>query len=153
RQMARYSICVIGNSHSAALIYAWKNRRPAVRRGVSLTFFAAQKQYLQYLSLADRRLVPDDPELATRLYHTSGGAHWIYIPRYDPFVLAGLHVRPDVSVLCEQYGCTDHLKWGDVATLVSKSCFETILEASITNNLAFHLVDVIRSVTPAPILI
>src|SRR5438045_737495 len=148
-----YSICVIGNSHTAALYYAWKNCRPAVAPGVSLTFFAAQTSHLQYLTFTNTSLIPDEPELARRLSYTSGGRYCIEIGAYDAFILVGLGVRPDVSVLCEQYGWTDHLRWGGVATLVSKTCFDEILAASLTQNLAFHLLDTIRSASSAPVLI
>jgi len=153
KQMNPYSVCVIGNSYAAAPYYAWKNRRPAVAPGVSLTFFAAQVEYLQHLTLAGTRLQPDDPELARRLCYTSGGKYAIEIGAYDAFILVGLRVRPDVGLLCESYGWTDHLKWGGVASLVSKTCFEAILAGSFTRSLAFHFLGLIRSVSAAPVLI
>src|ERR1700748_2002214 len=95
----KYSICVIGNSHTAAFKQAWDNRAPAVADGVSLTFFAARSQYLDTLVYEPGAFVSRDPELSERLRLTSGGKDRIDLADYDAFVLIGMGYRFTINQL------------------------------------------------------
>jgi hypothetical protein len=74
---AGYSICVIGNSHTAAIKQAWTSRAPPVLPGVSMTFFAASANLLPELDLRDGKWIPNTPDLKAKLAYSSGGAEHI----------------------------------------------------------------------------
>lgn len=152
--MSAYAVCVLGNSHSAALNMAWKNRLAPTMPNISTTFFAAKSQMLRHLVSKDGTLIAGDDGLAESFAGTSGGLSRVEIARYDAFVLAGLGVRIALSSLCQEHGTVDHLKWGAVENLVSVSCFRAMLAAGLSDNLAFWLLDRIReSGSAAPVLI
>lgn len=151
--MKDYSICVIGNSHAAALNMAWKKRLAPVTSGVSFTFFAAMSQHLRQLEFEDGVLSPATRELSDKLAATSGGRTRIKLSQYDAFVLAGLGVRIALPALCEDHGIVDHLKWGPVKYLVSRNCFDAMIRTAFADNLAFDLLDIVRKVSKRPVLI
>ncbi len=152
--MSAYRVCVLGNSHSAALHMAWTNRLAGTMPGVALSFFAAKSQLLRNLSLEDGKLLPRDADLADALVLSSGGLSHVEIGRYDAFLLAGLGVRITLTALCQEHGTVAHRKWGEVETLVSEACFAAMLEAGLADNPAFWLLDRIRETgSTAPVLI
>jgi hypothetical protein len=152
--MSAYAVCVLGNSHTAALQRAWRNRLAAAVPNVTLTFFAARSQKLRHVALKEGTLVPDDDDLAESLAMTSGGLSQVELGRYDAFLMAGLGARITLTSLCTEHGTVDHLQWGAVEHLVSRTCFRAMLAAGLTDNLAFWLLDRIReSGSAAPVLI
>ena len=151
--MTAYRVCVLGNSHSAALHMAWKNRLAAATPNVAMTFFAAKSQMLRHVTLRDGVLVPDDRELADKIALTSGGLTRIVLGDYDAFVLGGLGMRVTFTGLCQDHGTLAHARWEMPKTLVSAACFRAMLAAGLSDNLAFWLLDRIReSGSTAPVL-
>lgn len=153
--MSVYNVCVLGNSHSAALNMAWKNRLAPAMPHVAVTFFAAKSQMLRHLVAKDGMLLSDgDDALAQSFAGTSGGPSEVEIARYDAFVLSGLGVRIALSSLCQEHGTLGHRAWGAVENLVSAACFRAMLAAGLSDNLAFWLLDRIREAgSAAPVLI
>lgn len=151
--MTAYRVCVLGNSHSAALHMAWKNRLAAATPNVAMTFFAAKSQMLRHVTLRDGVLVPDDQELADKIAMTSGGLTRIVLGDYDAFVLGGLGMRISLTGLCQHHGTAAHARWEMPETLVSAACFRAMLAAGLSDNIAFWLLDRIReSGSIAPVL-
>lgn len=84
-------ICVIGNSHVAALKQGWE--RVSVQReysDVSLDFFAAPRDGVKQLKYRDGALSTDDPELKSHMRTSSQGMEKIVVADYDVFVIHGL---------------------------------------------------------------
>ncbi|HWA91341.1 MAG TPA: hypothetical protein VG889_14995 [Rhizomicrobium sp.] len=152
--MTPYRVCVLGNSHSAALHMAWKNRLAPEMANVAMTFFAAKSQLMRHMTLTNGVLVPDDRELGDLLAATSGGLRRIDLSGYDAFVLAGLGARITLTALCKDHGTVAHGRWGEPDNLVSQNCFRAMLAAGLADNIAFWLLDRIReSGSTAPALI
>lgn len=90
-------LCVLGNSHAAALKQAWDALSDSYP-GIRLTFFASRGSTLSELKLSGDRLVPASQLLASRLTFTSGGSGYVHLARFDAFLVYGLMVnipRPD----------------------------------------------------------
>ncbi len=84
-------VCVIGDSHAAALKRAW----PSVEADfpdVRLDFFAAAAHYITSLTVRDDALVPTTEALRKRITRTSGGLETI-AGSYDCYLLCGLDLR------------------------------------------------------------
>lgn len=148
-----YSVCVIGNSHSAAFAKAWTERVAPELPGVSMTFFAASSQRLRHLVHADGALTTHEPELAEAFAASSGGKTRIEIDAYDAFLLVGLGMRITVPSLCGPFGTLQHRSWGPVETLVSEACFAAMVEAALQESQAFWLIDQLRAGRPRPVLL
>jgi hypothetical protein len=148
-----FSICVIGNSHTAAYYEAWKRRGIRLRPGASLKFFAAASKLLEWLRLEQGVLLSENAELSDCLMRSSGGTDRIAIEAYDAFVLIGLGVRINVTALSNSCGTVAHRAYGKVKKLVSNACFEAAIAAELQRSRAFWFVDRIRSVSDRPVLI
>ena len=88
-------ICIIGNSHVAALKLAWENHfDKRCKKDNDITFFASRGKSLRSLKLENNKLIPDSEHLKKNLRATSGGKSFIDLASYDVFLLYGLGVRP-----------------------------------------------------------
>lgn len=86
-------VCVIGNSHAAALRLGWKLIE-AEFPGIELCFFAVGGEGFRQLEARDGRLVPTRARLRSVLEFTSGGQDEIDPAMYDLFLLYGLGFAP-----------------------------------------------------------
>ena len=89
---AHVRLCVLGNSHVAALKHGWA-RLQAAHPGLTLDFFAAPRDGMAGLRLQGDALVPADDTLAAALAYTSGGMTSVEIHRYDGFLIHALGFR------------------------------------------------------------
>jgi len=147
------SVCVIGNSHAAAIKQAWSNRSPGAAEDATLTFFCAKAQLMRNMALMDGALTPTEPELEKMFRYTSGGHDRIELADYDAFILIGLGFRFSLTQVCDDCGTQAHANWGPVGQLVSTACFRAMIESHLKDNMALQLMAEIRSATGAPILI
>lgn len=81
-------VCVIGNSHAAALRQGWKSIAGDFP-GVDLTFFAAPRHLLREVTFRDGALTPADEQLANFFKMTSGDKTEIRLSEYDRIIIAG----------------------------------------------------------------
>ncbi len=148
-----YSVCVIGNSHTAAFARAWKSRVEPTLPGTSLTFFAANSAKLAHLIYEDGAFTTRDKELAEGLAMTSGGLTRAEVAAYDAFLMVGLGMRITVTSLCGPFGTTEQRQWGAVDTLVSKACFAAMVEGALKEPQPFWMLEKIRESGPKPVLL
>jgi len=148
--MTPFSVCMIGNSHVAALKLAWSNRAPQVKDGFALTFFSAQNRLMNRIARDGARLVAGSEELAEKLRYTSGGKDTIELRSYDAFVLVGSSFGVDVLRLSEECGT---IAPGEGEHLLSQACLSAAVEAYMDKSTALQLVRMIRDVTGAPIVL
>jgi hypothetical protein len=88
-------ICIIGNSHVAALKLAWVNHfDKRCKKDNDITFFASPGNSLRSLKLENNKLIPDSEQLKKNLRATSGGKSFIELASYDVFLLYGLATQP-----------------------------------------------------------
>jgi hypothetical protein len=82
-------LCVLGNSHAAALKTGWDDIKSGFMQ-CQLTFFASRGIGLAGLVLNGCRLVPSSPECLKDIAFTSAGKDAIGLDEYDVFVVYGL---------------------------------------------------------------
>ena len=85
-------ICVIGNSHVAAIKSAW-DEISCAHLSHELHFFAAPRSDLRDLELVGSYLAPKTEELAKNLTYTSGGKAKIELDIFDTFLICGLGLK------------------------------------------------------------
>ena len=126
-------LCVIGNSHVAALKTAWDRLKPD-RPDFSLTFFAAKTILLRHLKIEGGTLEPTDESVADMLSYTSGGQRRIEVGAYGQFLVSGLQFK--LPALARHYSAA-------VAEAALRKAYEKSLNATIAGML--------RTLTPAAI--
>lgn len=148
-----FSLCIIGNSHVAAVKQAWTNRAPKVRNGVTVTFFSAQNYMMSHIKLEGRALVPHRQDLAEKLRFTSDGKERVEIDDYDAFVVVASGFGIDLPKIRAQCGTVDHQRFSRVENMVSTACFDFVTEAAFEASRAIELIDMIRRVSQVPIIL
>jgi hypothetical protein len=90
-----YRLCVIGNSHIAALKLGWDqlmSHDHAVTKAIAPTYFGAPRDGLKNIEIRDGRLVPTKAEIREQFLRMSDGRAEIDPAAYDGFLLVGLGV-------------------------------------------------------------
>lgn len=151
--MSKFHVCIIGNSHIAAVKQAWDNRAPRVSADLATTFFSAQVRLMEHLVLEGRVLVPTQDELAAKLHYTSGGTNVIDIDAYDAFVMIGSGFGVDPLKFREIGGTAAHLPYGPVEPLLSERCYEAAMAEIQRDSMTIRLIKTIRGVADKPALI
>lgn len=84
-------ICIIGNSHVAALRQAL-DARGGAPEGVSITFFGVPGRSLRDIAVQDGAVMPVSQAQRRFFRQLSGGLDHIRVDHYDAFVLIGLEL-------------------------------------------------------------
>jgi hypothetical protein len=128
-------ICVIGNSHVAAIKSAWddvSHDHPSHE----LYFFAAPGNNLRNLKIVDNYLAPTTEVLAQALAYTSGGKTQIELNNFDIFLIYGLGLRmPRLDVR------------------LSKAVLNQACQDIVSNSLNFAICDLIRKLSKTNIYV
>jgi hypothetical protein len=152
--MAGYSICLIGNSHLAALAPAWRKDRFGARPEVSPVYFGKRAGHDWELAVRDGALIPTDEDGQEAFQRSSGGHRSIVIGDYDAFVIYGLGFQVSKAwPLFFEYGSVEDLHWGPVNQLISQDCFAAALRSAISGATALKVLAQIRSVCATPAII
>jgi len=146
------SLCLIGNSHVAAVKLAWSNRAPAVLPGFAIDFFSAGVRLMEHMELEGTTFVCKDDELREKIAFTSGGLESIDLTKYDAFVVIGAGFGLDVSGVCDGYDLVSPTRAPE-GTLISRSFLTATIEANLESSLAMSIADKIKSVCDKPILL
>lgn len=129
-------ICILGNSHAAALKHGWD----LIAQGhpdVELHFFSMLGQNLGRLILDGETLrLPDKSRPVRSFPEAAGGA--VDIGRYDAFILYGLGLHAEVL---------------EPAAGVSRACHDCVIADSVRATAAWSLLSDIRKVSAAPVLV
>lgn len=147
-----FSVCIVGNSHVAAVKQAWTNRAPVLLPDVSVDFFSAGTSLLPKLTLDGKIWRCANELLREKIAYTSGGQDYIDLSRYDAFVVLGTGFGLDIPKFSEEYDIASETRAPE-GELLSRPCFAALLEAWFENSLAVQMADTIRSVSDRPILI
>src|ERR1041385_7822935 len=152
--MAGYSICLIGNSHLAALAQAWRQDRLGARPEVSQVYFGMGGGYDWDLAFQDGVLLPKDEESKTAFQQTSRGRSSIVIGEYDALVIygVGFQVRALLTLFLEQ-DSPDNGKSGPTGQLLSRDAVTTALRDRPGVAASLKLLDLVRSVSQAPVIV
>jgi len=144
-------ICVIGNSHLAAVKLGWE----AVETGeTEAVFLSATGPRLRDLAVVDGVLTA--PEPVATLMRELTGVSAVAVAEVDAFVLVGLRFSVNRAVQV----FTTHRTWaandpaaGGGAHLVSAGCFSGAVRNLLETSMALILAARIRSASRAPLFI
>ena len=150
--MTGFSLCVIGNSHAAAVWEAWKSGAVAANAGFSMTVFASPANSIE-LDHRDGSLFPGNPTVTEMFAVTSGGKDRVELEKYDAFLLVGLNWGIDLARIFERCNVVEHLAHGPADTVVSHACLVEIVRAQNVRAAALKIAEQIREDSKAPILI
>jgi hypothetical protein len=143
-------ICMIGDSHLAALKLAWSTLS-AEFPDLTLDFFAAPGKTMDGLSVADGQLVPGSHPLAGSLKLTSGGKTSID-GLYDRYVIHGLELGIAFALeISRKYRAERHAT--DWRTPISDDCFAEAVCGAARATVAGRTLAKLREITKAPILV
>lgn len=141
-------ICVIGNSHTAALKFGRDRSGPS--SGIAMDFFATRGQSLRRTHVVQRRLLPDDAKVAAAFRYSSGhGA--IDVDAYDHIVIVGAGLSPHWIVdLYGAYRSDDHVRGGKY--VLSKAAFRAAAFGLIDRTAAMHLFRLLAPLCARPLI-
>lgn len=143
-------LCLIGNSHLAALALGWRQIAPRYP-DIAITFFGAKASFLDGLRVFDRGLRAEDDDLRKKIEWLSGGISEIVVDDYDAFWFVGnefgVHtvLAPYLAYWAEAH--TPDPK----RTPVSDALFLELGEAALRGTLAMDLFRRLRQTTDAPV--
>ena len=130
--MREHRVCIIGNSHAAAL-RTGLDLVPELNEELSFDFFAAQSDLMREMELRGTVLVPTSELTKRRMSIVSGGKTEIETADYTDFVIVGLgfNVLDAVNVL-RQYRLYGFQGKGDeAAPYISRACFAALIESML----------------------
>jgi hypothetical protein len=87
--MTKRRVCIIGNSHVAAL-RSGLDLLPELDQGFTFDFFAAQSDLMRDMELKEKTLVPTAELTQGRMISVSGGKTHIETAEYTDFIIVGL---------------------------------------------------------------
>lgn len=121
----KINLCVLGDSHVAAMKNAW-DKISIEYPGLEITFFAARENGLSDLYLTDDCLVPNNSELSKSLVLTSKGKDKIEILNYDIFLVYGLKLYvPNIDARYSE-------------SLIARQCSD-VIRRSLNNKICLKL--------------
>ncbi|MGA0532897.1 hypothetical protein [Hansschlegelia sp. KR7-227] len=129
-------VCVLGNSHAAALKLAY-DADPSIATRMELTFFAHRGGALRQLRARDGIIVPTKAEVEKAIAHTSGGLKQIDPALYDVFLVYGLGVRA----------------YRPPMTFFSRAARLQAARDHVSQSLAMPILDLLGGVGAAPIYV
>ncbi len=150
--MSGFSLCVIGNSHAAAVWQAWKSGAVAAKPGFSMTVFASHGNSVD-LSHRDGSLVPANQTVSEMFAFTSGGKDRVEIDKYDAFLLVGLSWGVNLARVLARCSVVEHLAHKPAEIVVSHACLVEIIRALNRRAAALEIARQIRADSKVPILI
>jgi len=142
-------ICILGNSHAAAIRQGWKAIGDDYP-DVAITFFAAPGPLLRELILRDGVLVTTNEQLASFFAMTSGGQSEIRLSDYDRVVIAGAGIGASrFSAIYRTHRPYDMLIEGTVP--ISHPCLLSSARGLLASSTGFRIARMIQtSVTFIP---
>ena len=149
------NVCVIGNSHLAALKLGWdKLNEDNQTSQISMTFFGAAANGLQNIEVVDNKLVPTTVNTKRALLFTSQGKDYINLIGFDAILLIGIDC--DIGLIHEVLKIHQLTSMPNAEkNIMSEQCLSTIYidKFRIEENITFSLLSKIRSISQIPVLI
>jgi hypothetical protein len=128
---------------------AWRNGWPADQAQFTPTYFATSGHAFADLAVEDDRLVAGSDDLVRQMRRLCGATE-IHTREYDAFLLVGLSIHP---ILLQQLYSRHRLR--EHATHETQVISRAALDAAVTDafrrSIAFRTIEMLRSVTQAPI--
>lgn len=143
-------ICIIGDSHAAALKTGW-TAIAAEYPGVEPTFFAARTELMESLEVAGNALVATPP-LRKRFKLTSGGQAEIR-NTYDAYAICGLRISCALAVQVQK--AFEAKQKGGAASPESSTddVLVKAIEDSLQMTMGIRMLDMVRQITDATAIV
>jgi hypothetical protein len=142
-------ICVIGNSHLAALKLGWDAIKPEFS-GIDLTFFGSAGAHIRELTVADGLLITTDRVLLRSMQDLSGGLSQIDPGCYDRFLVCGMEFSvSQVMRVAAKFRPESHAR--DNRHPISDECFRLSVIGCLRESLMIQTVEKLRQITDKPI--
>ncbi len=143
-------VCVIGDSHLAAVKLGWDAIRDDFPE-VELHFFGAPADHMDNIVVAEGRLAAGSDMLRKFLVKTSGGLATID-NAYSTYLICGLRFGiAKIQRLCTEYRAEGHIR--DDRAPISDPCFFKCVAAGLRDTFAVRTFLKLREITDAPVTI
>jgi hypothetical protein len=142
-----FRLCVLGDSHVAALKTGWDEIPEAQKAHLSVTYFGAQSQLLEGLEVQERSLITHSEHLSNKLAATSNGKTSIDVGDYDLFLIVGLSLnlrRLMTGPLSRHRTISYNTRAGNIY-LISDACLMACANGVLGNSLAFETAEKLKS--------
>jgi len=149
--MASRRVCIIGDSHTAALKRGWETLRMEWA-DIELEIFSASRTLLEYIAVEGNTLVATDRRLRNYFAHSSGGKTEI-APDYDVYVLCGLGLSPHNVTYVYNRCRAFHHALEPKLPLVSGAMLRAAIASQLDVSDAFRMLRTLRQITGAPALL
>lgn len=146
-------ICVIGNSHIAAIKQAWDELAPD-HPGLKMSFFASGGMRLKDLKADDGKLAPSTQYLTERFYSDTGEKA-IDPSQYDVFILVALGYGLTHIIFTALDYRADSMNTGlsPYKHLVSDACFKEAATDKLDGMAVTSVLRELRSLTDKPVIL
>lgn len=143
-------ICIIGNSHLAALKLAW-DQLSADNKGTELVFFGARAKAMSHMAIQNECLIPTDENTLEDINFTSGGLGYIDVNKFDAIFLYGLACDFNVfSIPLKNHRLNGN---NPAYKMMTSSCFTRACQDMIKESLIFKLATMVRQISDKPLFI
>lgn len=147
-------VCIIGNSHAACWLAAWRKDRGQYQAIADIHFFVLGGYDIGQLSVENNLLTINRPDLRQALELTSEGLSMIDPRDYDAFLIVSLTSGyRNLTGLFSQYGLANGAFQPDNLMYLSRPCLEECIEGIIKNSLAVKLRTKLRAITDKPVVL
>lgn len=146
-------VCVIGNSHIAAIKLGWdivQSEHPDIK----LTFFGSPGRDLNDLRVENGSLVPGSEKTLENLRSTSEGESEIRVENFDVFLIVALDfgIRR-LEEIYRNYRSEEHKNLRSADQYISNACFMQAARGSLKDTWAFDIAKKLKQLVDRPILI
>lgn len=143
-------VCVMGNSHVAALKGGWEEGVERPRDDIAPTFFGALSDGMATLDVVDGEVIPRDEKAAAFFRKISGTGGGVNVADFDAFVLAGMGFFPNPVFNNYRMFATPSTSH-EAAHFVSDAVIADTLWEGIDSSMMLHCARLLRRQTDKPI--
>lgn len=147
-------LCVIGNSHLAAVKLGWDRiQDPVTRAQFDLTFLGSPGLDMQHVVIEDG-LIRGGTERLTRKFKSLGGIEEARIDDFDAFVLVGMSFGIQQCLRIYASHRTHTMRLGPSHALISEPAYSAAVSDRLRGTLSWRVaVDLLRHAGVRPVMI
>lgn len=143
-------ICVLGNSHLAAVKLGW-TRIGEATRGLEPTFLGCRGDWLGELSIDGNRLVASK-SLAPKMALFSAGQTEIEVDAYDAFIFVGMRLRfQPIAEMYSSHRLPAHA--GPKHHLISPQALRATISDTLRSSSAYNVASKLRRISTVPLFL
>lgn len=145
-------LCVIGNSHAACWLTAWRENKDFYAQKADISFFMLGGYDIDLLETENLHLAAPRDDLKSQLRATSETSDHIDTARYDHFLIISLTFGyRNLTQLFSQYGLAADAYQADNLHYLSENCMAESMTGILEDSLALRLRQKLASITNKPV--